>query len=81
VGRTVPAEGGARRTRQTAGKGVGVSTDDLLAYIAAHPGSRGEAIAAALGTNSISMRPRMRKLEAGKVKTRGERRGRAYWPA
>ncbi len=51
----------------------------LLAHVQAHPGQRGEQIAAALGTESNTMRPVMRKLiEEGKVRTHGERRGMTY---
>jgi hypothetical protein len=51
----------------------------ILDYVAANPGQRGEQIAAALGTESNTMRPVMRKLiEEGKVRTQGERRGMTY---
>jgi hypothetical protein len=51
----------------------------LLAHIRAHPGQRAEQIAAALGTDSKSMRPVMRGLiEDRKVKTSGEKRGMTY---
>ena len=55
---------------------------DLLQHVQKHPGQRGEQIAAALGTDTKSMRPAMRKLiDDHKVKTRGERRGMVYLPA
>jgi len=56
-----------------------VDAEAILAYVQAHPGQRGEQIAAALGTESNTMRPVMRKLiEDGKVRTQGERRGMTY---
>ena len=49
--------------------------DALLAHIKKNSGQRGEQIAAALGTDTTSMRPAMHMLIAEKkVKTRGERR-------
>ena len=54
----------------------------LLAHIKAHSGQRGEQIAAALGTDTKTMRPVMHALIAeNKVKTRGERRGMQYFAA
>ena len=51
----------------------------LLTYVKDHPGQRGEQIAAALGTDSKSVRPAMQRLLADKkVKTRGQRRGMTY---
>jgi hypothetical protein len=56
-----------------------VDADAILDYVAANPGQRGEQIAAALGTESNTMRPVMRKLiQDGKVRTQGERRGMTY---
>ena len=56
--------------------------DALLVHIKAHSGQRGEQIAAALGTDTKSMRPAMHALIAdNKVKTRGERRGMQYFAA
>jgi hypothetical protein len=56
-----------------------VDAGELLSYVAAHPNSRGEQIAAALNTDTHTMRPVMRRLiESKKVKTRGERRGMTY---
>ena len=51
----------------------------LLAYIQAHPGNRGEQIAAALRTDTRTMRPVMHRLiSERKVKTKGQRRGMTY---
>lgn len=58
-----------------------VADDALLEHVQKHPGQRGEQIAAALGTDTKSMRPVMRRLiDDRKVKTRGERRGMVYLP-
>ena len=54
----------------------------LLSHIQQHSGQRGEQIAAALGTDTKTMRPAMHALIAeNKVKTRGERRGMQYFAA
>ncbi len=59
-----------------------VEDGTLLEHVHKHPGQRGEQIAAALGTDTKSMRPVMRRLiDDRKVKTRGERRGMVYLPA
>lgn len=51
----------------------------LLAHIKAHPGQRGEQIAAALKTTVATMRKPMKLLIAKKlVKTQGQRRGMTY---
>jgi hypothetical protein len=56
-----------------------VDAETILAHVQAHPGQRGEQIAAALGTESNTMRPVMRRLiEEGKIRTQGERRGMTY---
>lgn len=56
-----------------------VSAEMLLEHLHGHPGQRGEQIAAALGTDTKTMRPVMQKLIAArKVKTKGERRGMTY---
>ncbi|MCC6409664.1 MAG: winged helix-turn-helix transcriptional regulator [Planctomycetes bacterium] len=58
------------------------ASDRLLAYVKAHPGQRGEEIAAALGTDTYSMRPAMKRLiDAGEVRTEGENRGMRYFVA
>ncbi len=57
-----------------------VGEDQLLAYVQEHPGARGEVIAAALGTDTKSMRPVMHRLiDDRKVKTKGEARGMQYF--
>ena len=51
----------------------------LFAYVAKNPGARGEHIAAALGTDTTTMRPVMKRLiENGKVTTAGQRSGMSY---
>jgi hypothetical protein len=53
--------------------------ETLLAYVRSNPGQRGEQIAAALGTDTKTMRLPMKKLIAErKIKTKGERRGMSY---
>ncbi len=65
-----------RRARASA---AAVDAQALLNYVRKHPGERGEQISAALGTDSKSMRPVMRKLiDDGLVATEGERRGTTY---
>lgn len=52
----------------------------VLAYVQEHPGARGEVIAAALGTDTKTMRPVMHRLiDDRKVKTKGEARGMQYF--
>ena len=54
----------------------------LLAHIKQNAGQRGEQIAAALGTDTKSMRPAIHALIAeNKIKTRGQRRGMQYFAA
>lgn len=58
-----------------------VEAEALLDFIQAHPGSRGEQIAAELGTDTKAMRPVMHRLiDERKVKTKGQRRGMTYHP-
>jgi len=53
--------------------------DKLLAHVKAHPGQRGEQIAAALRTDVGTMRGPMKALIAAKkVSTKGQRRGMTY---
>jgi hypothetical protein len=74
----VMAAGSKTRGRRSAG-GSSVDEATLLTYVENNPGSRGEQIAAALGTDTKSVRPVMQRLIADrKVKTRGQRRGMTY---
>ena len=53
--------------------------EQLLEYVRSHPGQRGEEIAAAMATDSATIRPVMKKLiAAGKVTTEGRKRGMTY---
>lgn len=79
---------GARAARRPAGGGKRSSeqmetmTNDLVAYVKANPGQRGEQIAAALKTDVKTMRLPMLKLIAAKaISTKGQRRGMTYYPA
>jgi hypothetical protein len=58
-----------------------VDPDALLAHVQAHPGQRGEEIAAAFATDARTMRPVMHRLiDSRKIRTRGQRRGMTYHP-
>lgn len=53
--------------------------DALLSYVRNNPGQRGEHIAAALDTDTTTMRPVMKRLiAAGQVATEGQKRGMTY---
>jgi hypothetical protein len=76
----VVATDGKPRGRRSSQSNDAMS-DQLLTYVMAHPGQRGEQIAAALRTDVGVMRSPMKKLiAANKVKTRGQRRGMTYFP-
>jgi hypothetical protein len=82
TGIMVPAGNG--RVRRSLGAAVDKEelAETLLAHVQQHSGQRGEEIAAALGTDTKTIRPAMHKLiEEKKVKTRGERRGMQYFAA
>lgn len=54
----------------------------LLAHVKAHPGQRGDQIAATLRSDVKTIRGPMKKLIAAKkVKTKGQRRGMQYFAA
>ena len=52
----------------------------MLAHVRKNPGQRGKQIAAELGTDTKALRGAMKRLiEAGQIKTKGERRGMRYF--
>ena len=60
-------------------RGPRVEPEAVLDYLANHPGSSGEDVASALGTDTKGLRPTMKKLIAAKqVKTKGKARGMRY---
>jgi hypothetical protein len=62
------------------GGSASVEPGTILDYVRAHPGQRGEQIAAALDTDTKLMRPAMHRLiDERKVKTKGQRRGMQYF--
>ena len=72
-GVVVPAR--ARRS----GAAVEDLSGALMSYVRSNPGQRGEQIAAALGTDTTTMRPFMKRLIAeGEVTTQGQKRGMTY---
>jgi hypothetical protein len=76
-----PNGGTERRTRRSSEEKSQLA-EVLLAHIRQNSGQRGEQIAAALGTDTASMRPAMHALIAEKkIKTKGERRGMTYHAA
>lgn len=76
----LPTTAPATRTRRSASD-VQNLAEALLRYVNGNPGQRGEQIAAALGTDSKTMRPVMKRLIAeGKIATEGQRRGMTYAP-
>lgn len=73
--RAAAAGGGARRSSED----VASMADALLDHIQKHPGQRGEEIAAALETDTRTIRLPLKKLiEERKVKTKGQARGTSY---
>ena len=60
-------------------KAVEVAPEAIVAYLAEHPASSGEDVSRALGCDTKSLRPTMKKLIAQKrVKTKGKARGMRY---
>lgn len=79
TGVMVPQAGPRRGRGARVSTGVSVDRAALLQYVRKNPGQRGEQISAALGTTSTDMRPVMKDLiEAGEVKSKGERRATTY---
>ncbi len=59
--------------------GVPPDPDKVLAYLGEHPGSRGEEIAAQLGTNTGTLRPVLHRLrDEGRIKVQGKARATTY---
>jgi hypothetical protein len=57
-----------------------VEPDQVARYIAQHPGSRAEDIAAALGTGTVQIRPALMKLKSlGAVEPKGKARATRYY--
>jgi len=60
-------------------KRAAVSEEALLAYVRLHPDARGELIAQALGTDTATVRPVMKRLiQSGRVKAAGKARATSY---
>lgn len=77
VNGVVVAGSAAPRSRRAPAEDL---SERLLSHVKSHPGQRGEEIAAALGTDTYSMRPSMKRLiESGKVRTEGKNRGMRYF--
>ena len=67
--------GGPRRIGSAA-----VEPDQVARYIAEHPGSRAEDIAAALGHGTVQLRPALMKLKSlGAVEPKGKARATRYY--
>lgn len=70
----------AKQRVRRSGVNIEQLADALLEHVEKHPGQRGEQIAAALGTDVGTMRRPMKQLiSEKKVKTKGQRRGMAYF--
>ena len=73
-----------RSRRATPGRGMaeGVEPEAVLTYVRNNPGSSGEQVASAIGTDTTTLRPVMHALIAdGEVKASGKGRGMRYGPA
>lgn len=80
-GMAPPRSGAKPRGRRARGAASEELAEAILPYLRANPGQRGEEIAAALGTDTNTLRPPMKRLIAdGQVRTEGQRRGMTYYP-
>lgn len=78
------APGRATSGQRAGGRGrsarAQVDEGQVLKFLAAHPGSRSEDIAAALGTDTKDVSPVVKRLKAdGKVRSEGQARGMRYY--
>jgi DNA-binding transcriptional regulator PaaX len=70
--------GGGGGVRRKSGGG-GPDAEKVLAFVGKHPGSRGEEIAAELGTDTDTLRPVLHRLrDDGKIKVQGKARATSY---
>lgn len=77
-GAAAASSAGTGRSRRSAADVEDLSKT-LLDYVRSHPGLRGEQLAEALATDTGTIRPAMKRLiEAGKIRTSGQRRGMTY---
>jgi predicted HTH transcriptional regulator len=75
---SLTSQAGSGRARRSAHE-IEDLAEQLLEYVRSNPGQRGEEIAAAMATDSATIRPVMKKLiAAGKVTTEGQKRGMTY---
>ena len=79
LGKCLGLEGGVIAPMRRSALAPSDLADALLTYVRSNPGQRGEQIAVALGTDTTTMRPVMKRLIAdGMVATEGQRRGMTY---
>jgi len=79
LGRATPLPGRGDATAQPP-LGPRVRRDEVLSYIAGHPGSRCQDIAAAAGADTKAVRPLLKSLRSeGKVRSEGQARGTRYF--
>jgi DNA-binding IclR family transcriptional regulator len=70
--------GGGGGVRRRSG-GSAPDPEKVLAFLAKHPGARGEEIAAEFGTNTDTLRPVLHRLrDEGRVKVSGKARATTY---